>query len=122
MALEDLSNNNNSIKKKKYSRNKKSNVRTTLKIKQKAIVFYESCKNYVKTAEKFNVSRHVVMKWYKNKVNILNTNKKTTKFRATRKSNKSRAENEAMEKELDQWITELREKGSIVSGFTIKVI
>ncbi len=62
------------------------------------------------------------MKWYKNKVNILNTNKKTTKFRATRKSNKSRAENEAMEKELDQWITELREKGSIVSGFTIKVI
>ena len=60
------------------------------------------------------------MKWYKNKVNILNTNKKTTKFRA--KSNKTRAENPAMEKELDQWITELREKGSIVSGFTIKVI
>jgi hypothetical protein len=40
------------------------------------------------------------MKWYKNKVNILNTNKKTTKFRA--KSNKTRAENPAMEKELDQ--------------------
>jgi hypothetical protein len=93
-----------------------------LKLKEKVLADFEITKNKSTTAKnfsQFNISRQQIQQWVKNKDKIKKSKYKLNSFRIN--SNKKKGKFGNMESKLDEWIIENRERGGVISGFTIKV-
>ena len=75
--------------------------------------------NFYKVSKVLYIQRVQLIKWYKNKEDIMKTHSKQARRRLSPKL--SRAEHKEMEIELDKWAKSHREKGCLLSSFTLKV-
>ena len=92
----------------------------SLKFKQKALVeLVNNNKNFQNTAQRLNIPRQCLMRWYKQKEDIEGARNKIVRQRLTNST--SRAFHPEMEQSLERWIKEERAKVVCISGFVIKV-
>jgi transposase-like protein len=91
----------------------------SLKFKQKALEeLANNNRNFQNTAQRLNIPRQCLMRWFKQKDQIEEAHNKIARQRLT--NGTSRAFYPEMEQSLEQWIREERAKGVSISGFLIK--
>jgi hypothetical protein len=102
-----------------YHPSPESRLKYSLAYKRKVINYLETNKTSInKCAKEFKLDRRLVSRWLKNKKNILETKCKRLRFKA--KQSEDRAKFAAMEKKLDEWISENRSRGACLTGLAIK--
>jgi len=92
----------------------------SLKFKEKALLeLAKNNNNCQNTAQRLNIPRQCLMRWYKQKDKIGEARNKIVRQRL--RNGPSRAFHPEMEQTLEQWIKDERAKGVCISGFVIKV-